>query len=449
MSERYTYQPRPEYFEGTHTVEDIMAEYEQLAEKATKDHELRFAHVATSHELAFTTEAQNPGSQNIEDVMASTEQAVQDASKLVVPEVQRIITAAGVSARGTLSPHDNQVLSAVYETIELYGVGSYTVERAMDRASSPAARKAMHISSDELLLAKVKEGAKLYGAGSYSIEKMLDKASSLNVRAAMKATLDGMVLNAVHEGAELYGPGGYTLQRTLNAASTPAIRAAMQATLDSRVLKKAKEDAGLFGADSYSIGRTLDAASSASVRQVFARTVGTDSAQSWKQQENFGYKASQQNFNAEDIFTNYFKNQRRQDRQTRTNSRQTGTGGNYGNGYRQQQSARREAPPRRPEKDTEVEQVVGRVVSGDRQYGWLRSEDPKDVRRVINTVRAARKSATDKGRELSDREIYLRYRRLADKGESSGHDIADPALVKSFKILDAMMGGNIRGKLPF
>lgn len=97
----------------------------------------------------------------------------------------------------------------------------------------------------------------------------------------------------------------------------------------------------------------------------------------------------------------------------------------------------------------EVEQVVGQVVARDRKYGWLQREDPKDVRRVINSVRAARQKALESGGNLTDRDVYLRYRKHADKGETNGRDLASPAIVKSFKILDAMMGGNIRGKIPF
>jgi hypothetical protein len=122
------------------------------------------------------------------------------------------------------------------------------------------------------------------------------------------------------------------------------------------------------------------------------------------------------------------------------NQRQTRTG--------QQTSApppRREAPPlSKEERDlAEVQRIVKLVVASGREYGWLQREDPKVVLRVVRTVRTLRAQAEVKERTVSDRDIYIRYRRMIETPDSS------PRLEASFRIIDAMMGGKVSGKLPF
>ena len=71
---------------------------------------------------------------------------------------------------------------------------------------------------------------------------------------------------------------------------------------------------------------------------------------------------------------------------------------------------------------------------------------------VIETVKTARKKALEKGETLTDRELYLRYRRSVDKPEGAMND-AEKAKhqqkLQAYQIFEALIGGNIRGKLPF
>lgn len=100
-------------------------------------------------------------------------------------------------------------------------------------------------------------------------------------------------------------------------------------------------------------------------------------------------------------------------------------------------------PPRQPSKLDEAREIIRRAIAVDSSFSWLGRKDPNEVLRVINSVKAIRKNSAEKGETISDREIYLRYRRKVEVGE------ANDSTQESLTILTALMGGKPNGKLPF
>ncbi len=91
----------------------------------------------------------------------------------------------------------------------------------------------------------------------------------------------------------------------------------------------------------------------------------------------------------------------------------------------------------------EIRIIVARVTANDRQFAWLANEDPANVLRVVNTVKKLRATAAAKQETITDKAIYIRYRRSIENNNP------DKTLEVSFRILDALMGGKVNGSLPF
>lgn len=75
--------------------------------------------------------------------------------------------------------------------------------------------------------------------------------------------------------------------------------------------------------------------------------------------------------------------------------------------------------------------------------GTLSRMSKTELHSAITQIQAARARAIQRGEELSDREAYLRFHK------ASTAQNPDPRVVQMFKIIDLLMGGNFRGKLPF
>lgn len=421
-----------EQFTQFKTAHEALSAYGELMQGVAQQHQEYFTKLGDNHEAAFVEEAQTHGSVNVDQRIDKTIRNATLIAESALPQVAAITNVVAETLPKFLSAGDARVLEEVKKEAAVYGVGSYYAKQALRGASSAQARTIIEVSLDTLVLSTVEREADTYGPGSYYVKEALKPASSKTVRKAMICALDGRVLDNARREVRTYGPGSYYEKEALKAASSPAASRGMKAALDGMVFDKVQSESRTYGNDSYFTKEALKAASSKSVAAVFARKLQTQERQSTSQSSYEGYGFTS------DAFGNAFRERAKARRES----------------YSRQEQARRE-PPRtekpapQPEKDVEVASIIGQVVARDRQYGWLQREDPRDVRRVINSVRAARQKAMEVGNEVSDRDIYLRYRKHADRGEQGGRDLADPAIVRSFKILDAMMGGNIRGKLPF
>lgn len=96
--------------------------------------------------------------------------------------------------------------------------------------------------------------------------------------------------------------------------------------------------------------------------------------------------------------------------------------------------------------DIDIDNVVDTVVRGNRSYGWLKGTDPSAIRQVIDEVLTLRAAAKAKGEAITDRDVYIHFRKANDPSLSEGNSHEQRAL---FTIIDAMMSGSLKGKLPF
>lgn len=425
----------PEYFEAARNLGEVMTEYERLTQQAVLEHQSRFTEVVPTHENAFSQEARNPGTQNIDDVMEGTKARVQWAVEPVVGEVDGILTAAAEVIPTMLDARSQQILWEAKSEAATFGIDSRYVTEVLNKAPKDV-RQALKAALDADVLVKMKSEVLTFGVDSRYVTEAINGASSARVRAAMLATLDASVFAKVLSEKSTFGVDSRYVTEALNHASTPTIKAAMKVALDTDVLTKARTEASTFGIDSRYVKEALSHASSKTVRAVFERQfamqqgAGQRSNHERTGQSTFGGSFSEDDF-MRDFFRNYDSRQ----------GRRTGSSRPGGQQRREQpQQPRQEATQPKSDGDTEVDNVVAQAVSRNRQYSWIKHESPQDIRRIINTVRKLRADAEASGTPISDRKVYLKYRAKAE---------TNPDLTKSVQILEALMGGDVNGNLPF
>jgi hypothetical protein len=248
---------------------------------------------------------------------------------------------------------------------------------------------------------------------------------------------DQQLWEKVQRDAKRMGPTSFSVTTSLGAASSRESGEAMRAALDKIIWEKVQRDAKRMGPTSFSVTTSLGAASSRESGEAMRRQLGGSYDEGSSRSEDYD------SFDYEDFFKDAFRGgtfreafEEEARRRRAGQQRQQHTAGG------QQHQTRREAPPK-TSLDVEAAQIIQKVVSSDRQAGWLAGADRADIKRVISTVRTIRRKAAEKGEEITDRHIYLRYRRLLER------DDVNPQTEESFKILAAMMGNNPKGTLPF
>lgn len=431
----------PEYFETARNLGEVMSEYERLTQQAVVEHQSRFTDIVPTHETAFSEEVRTPGTHNIDDVMEGTKARVQWAVEPVIGQVDNILNAASEVIPTMLDARTQQILVDAKSKAFTFGINSRYVADVLIKAPGDV-RPALKAALDANVLAKVKSNVTTFGVGSRYVKEAMDGSSTASVRAAMLASLDASVFAKVQSNISTFGVGSRYVSEAMNNASTPSIKAAMKVALDTDVLTKTKSNASTFGLASRYVKEAMSHASSTTVREVFERQFATPQGTG----QRSGYERTSQStfggsFREEDFVSGFFRDySSRQSGGTRQD-RTTGTGRPGGQQRREQpQQPRQEATPPQPDRDAEVDSVVARAVARNRQYSWVKNESPQDIRRIINTVRTLRANAEAKGAEISDRKVYLKYRAKAE---------TNPELTKSVQILEALMGGDIDGKLPF
>ena len=431
----------PEYFEAARSLGEVMSEYERLTQQAVVEHQTRFTDIAPTHEAAFVQEVKNPGTQNIDDVMEGTKASVQWAVEPVVGQVDGIVYAAAEVIPSMLDTRSQQILAEAKSEAATFGIDSRYVTEVLNKASRDV-RPALKAALDADVLAKMKSEISTFGVDSRYVKEAINGASSARVRAAMQATLDSSVFAKVQSEKSTFGVDSRYVTEALNNASTPTIKAAMKAALDTDVLTKARTEASTFGTDSRYVKEALNHASSKTVRAVFERNFATQQSSG----QRSSYEGTSQStfggsFREEDFVSGFFRDYgNRRD----GGARQDHTSGSSRPGGQQRreqpQQSRQEATPPKQDRDTEVDNVVAQAAARNRQYSWIKNESPQDVRRIINTVRKLRANADASGTPITDRKVYLKYRAKAE---------TNPELTRSVQILEALMGGDINGSLPF
>lgn len=241
---------------------------------------------------------------------------------------------------------------------------------------------------------------------------------------------DFNVLQNVRKQVDQYGISSGFVLAALGDGSSAAVRKAMRASLDADVLQNVHAQASRHGASSDYVLSALRDSSSATVREVFSNMISPNwssprsESNSKTTEEAEFIKGAFRN----GAFKKSAKPQGDQPSQDPRESHQTTT------------ETPKEAPRAKPERDTGVEDIIRKVSARSSRYGWIQNVPLKDIEKVINTVLKLRANREAQGGTLSDGSAYRRYRKEAD---------TDPSLTPSVQILEALMDGDLNGKLPF
>ena len=294
----------------------------------------------------------------------------------------------------------------------------------------------------------------------------------------MEAALDAQVWAEVQRRAtdSMYGPTDDFTRSALGGASSKTVRQAMEAALDAQVWAEVQRRAtdSMYGPTDDFTRSALGGASSKTVRQAMEYLLSSGESQRTAQpppQDSFNYRSGSRGTRNDyryqeqtsspggsgqshdqyfdDLYNDLFGNTWEDPFSNRSGNR------GFKNDHRQRTQTGTNEPPKsstsaqsepntppESEKTRWAKGIADQIASQYHQYSWLKSEDPTNILKVLNTITKLREQAKAKGETISDRQIYLRFRRTVEpKGP-------EDSLQTSFRILDAFMGGSPNNKLP-
>lgn len=92
-----------------------------------------------------------------------------------------------------------------------------------------------------------------------------------------------------------------------------------------------------------------------------------------------------------------------------------------------------------------IPQIIEKIVDNNNQYSWLKNYDENTISNVIVSIKTIRKEAKKQHITLSDRDIYILFRKKIETISSTHDTLAK----ENFYIIDALMSGNNKNQLPF
>lgn len=277
-------------------------------------------------------------------------------------------------------------------------------------------------SDDQMTLHTLRDHAQKNGVNDGYVQFTLFNIQDLVAQAGMRASLDYLALMQARQLAQTFGIADPLVQNRLNTASTPAIRAAMVASLDGIALGRARDIAKSKGAGDPAVLANIETAS-------------TDHAQA-------ALKAA---FDIVALNQARHAKERHGSDSRLVDLRLSGASSPNARKLLRTMVLGADAQPE-SSADIDIDNVVDTVVRGNRSYGWLKGTDPSAIRQVIDDVLTLRAAAKAKGEAITDRDVYIHFRKANDPSLSEGSSDAQRAL---FTIIDAMMSGSLKGKLPF
>lgn len=438
---------QPEYFERAQNLEEVLREYNAAAYGLVEAHGSDLLHAFDSHDVVMRDERRHPGSQNVQRQIDKTESVVKERLARTGTDVMDLVHAAAKTIPPMLNEEDQRLLRQVKMAATQGGIESPQVNQLLSQGSSRTARAAMRAAMDARVLLSFTNTVLREGNKSKEVQSVLSHASTSYIRSAIRATHDATIFEAVKVGVDSIDAIDLIIPRqlkhkvvrdVLDEASSYNVRVGMMAGLDAALLHKVNTT-NVNGRFYPNLTKEiLLNASSRSTRKVLRHQ-----AEQHTQQQGFTFNPFDfegfDNLNMDDILVNALIREMLRNRAA-GGQQGANTFGGFGN-QRTGTFTAQEAPTRRPA--TEVDRVVSHVVTQNRRYSWLQSEQPEDIKRVINTVRKMRQSAVDQGKTLSDPKVYRKYRMKSDR------DPDNPRLKKSVEILDALMLGDFKGQLPF
>lgn len=385
------HEPKTEYLAGAEDIDGLTESYNQLSAAAVERHRWSFSNIAFSYIKQIVNANSKNAESTIEEVFRLTEKAT--IQTLSVDAVKAVVEEASSRAFCMLPEADKRIVSQITTLIsrKKRWLGSYEVKELKRQIEDSESKKKSKLCFDLITFGVVQQEKVLYGPASTHVGMAVDYLSSPEVKNLVKGSLDADILERIQQSTQRYGVSSTNVKVDIGSASDRSVRDTFRLSLDREVLSQAKNSASVYGLEGFETTHILDRASSPQVRALIENLV------------------------------------------------------------KESLSATEEHEEGQPHEDLEAKRIVAKVVNGDgskewparRSVRWLLEEDPIDIRRVINTVKTLRQN-----RGLSDRDIYIRYRKNIEKSEGDKDNPVDPRLQKSFSILNALMGG-VSGKLPF
>lgn len=386
------------------SIEELEAQYEFELVQKTQSYLDRVNQITEVHDTRMEAVVQNPSREALEGALAWPQARFTNISTLHADETGKFISNNSKLAAELLGEGEDTLLKQYLYVTRVYGLGSLRATQVLSQATSTRNRKGILMATDGLVWQQAQHEAWVYGPGSERVKRAIAQASSRTATTAMKTMLDNLIWKKAQDDTRVYGFASARVHQTISNASNSDARGAMRLGLDTFGWQKLRDDAWAYGPDSNRVAVALRHISSAKARLVMAGLLGA----------NTGHQRAS------------------------SSSRQNPTPP-----PRPRAQPRAEPAAKESSKRQEAEQIARQVAAEDRKFGWLASEDPGNVLRVINTVRKLREQAAESGSEISDFQIYVRFRRKIETPNPSDR------LRQSFSILDAMMGGKPKGKLPF
>ncbi len=300
------------------------------------------------------------------------------------------------------------------------------------REASGTSRQAMKGAMDGTLWSQIKVAAMTRGVDNPKTQSLLAAVSSFEARSTMRTALEAQIWPDLQRKVAIFGLDNKKSQNLLNKIPSD-LRQTVRSALDTQLWKDIQKKART--ADAGTIRQQLSKASCFDATELLRSVLASGQRQEARQPRGIFTDADYANF-----ATGSFG---------RARSERVGTPGTRPRDGRQYQRAATPPPQsateaRAARAANEVTGIVAKAVAKDPGLSWLKTTDTADIARVINTVQRLRARAGEQGKELTDKEVYIKYRRAVEVPPAE----VNPRILNSYKILDAFMGG-VKGRLPF
>jgi hypothetical protein len=332
-------------------------------------------------------------------------------------------------------PHDRELWQKLQTTVSTFGISDPDVARYLNAASSVQSKRAMQAALDKTIWQKLQTTVSTFGISDPDVARYLIAASSVQSKRAMQAALDKTIWQKLQTTVSTFGISDPDVARYLNHSYS---------SKSARVMKR------LLPQPSAGSDYAYEAPVAEPLRP--RRTLLDRLLRRNKHRKHESYQQQVPPFggtNFEDFMRQVREDHERMMKDLFDDLFQ-GAGGIYdvppfGQSVPPRQETGSKQPQTEREKaNQEAREIVRKAIAADRSAQWLARADVSSVRRVISTVRVLRTKAEESGDAISDRDIYIRYRRIVETNEN-----ASPQVEESLKILTALMGGSPSGKLPF
>jgi hypothetical protein len=432
---------------------------------------------------------EQPSAAQVQEVLAKPGDTIAGLTDDTLEEVERVINSAADDCFLSLSSADQSHLKLAQVKTKQVDVGSnfWEVSPVLNKASYDT-RSVMKAALDKEIWRQAKAKAQEVDLeeDAWKVSQIIQHASTYQVRGAMEAALDSIVWRQAKRMTKKVdlSTDFWKVSRILGSASNYQARSAMEAALDKEIWYQARAKTREKGIREWQISALLSKASNyqfrdameTTLREDLPRELGFDrlkklrgilsvimggqtkeqgrvkpkpSSRERQEETPPQYEYAYDVPDMEDFFRNFFRDTFGQDTPPGYDERQ-------GTGARDRTTP---PPPPRQERTSKYQEVDAIVAEAERAFykdnptatkwneKWLTRTDKAAIQRVVNSVRQIREQAVEKGETVTDRQIYIMYRRKIETDQLD--EATKQRLTGSTQIILALMGGKPSGKLPF